>query len=281
MYTVKHAQEEVLIIATGLSDLMVSEWNNKDIVSNSSTTVHKLQGCTVKSLVVEGEVKVTLASLYRKEQDKIDDSIIELEGQKDISSILCSILKILSVLGLPVVQVLKSKLEINNRKYPKVSCQTDTTIQRYTKYTGETGIKKDSDIFLFEDINAMMIPLEGFNTHAMARYNRNKIDFDSHFGSLLQEVTSFATDRNWVSNYTNESIHLSLLSELGELSSVLQWMPQNMTINDITVNQKDGLARELADLTIYLLHLCRTRNVAPVLCGTDVNEGVNHKGIRM
>jgi hypothetical protein len=127
----------------------------------------------------------------------------------------------------------------------------------------------------------MMIPLEGFNTHATARYNRNKIDFDSHFGSLLQEVTSFATNRNRVSNYTNESIHLSLLSELGQLSSVLQWMPQDMTINDITVNQKDGLARELADLTIYLLHLCRTRNVAPVLCGTDVNEGVSHKGIRM
>ncbi len=124
-----------------------------------------------------------------------------------------------------------------------------------------------------------MIPLKGFYTHASALYEGNKIAFDSNFNNLMEQVRSFATERNWISKYTDESIYLSLLSEMGELSSVLQWVPQNMRINDITVHQKDGLARELADVVIYLLHLCRTKNVTPVLSGEDMKKHGNHGGI--
>jgi NTP pyrophosphatase (non-canonical NTP hydrolase) len=233
MTTVKEVQEEVVIIATGLSQLMLP--------SNS-----------------------------RKKQSM---------NSQDISSVLYSVIKVCSVLGLSMVDVLTKKMEINSRKYPKTSCQKDTKVQHYTKYTGETGIKKDSDVPLFQDINAMMIPLEGFYTRVPDLYKQNKIDFDSHFASLMEQVTTFATERKWISNYTNESIYLSLLSELGELSSVLQWVPQNITINEITMHQKDTLARELADVVIYLVHLCRVRNVTPVVADGDVKEGLNHGGI--
>jgi NTP pyrophosphatase (non-canonical NTP hydrolase) len=198
---------------------------------------------------------------------------------EDISTVLYSAIKIWSVLGLSAIQVLTLKLEINSRKYPKKSCQEDKTIQRYTKYAAETGIKEDSDVLLFNDINTMMILPEDFCTGARALYERNKIDFDSHFASLMEQVTTFGTERNWISNYTDESIYLSLLSELGELSSVLQWVPQNTMINDITMHQKDSLARELADVVIYLVHLCRVKNVTPVVSGADVKERVSLRGI--
>jgi NTP pyrophosphatase (non-canonical NTP hydrolase) len=228
MTTVKEVQEEVVIIATGLSQLMLT--------SNS-----------------------------RKKQS-VDP--------QDISSVLYSVIKIWSVLGLSVVDVLTLKMKINSRKYPKTSCQEDRNIQHYT-----TGIKKDSDVPLFQDINTMMIPLEGFYTRLPDLYIKNKIDFDSHFASLIEQVTTFATERKWISSYTNESIYLSLLFELGELSSVLQWVPQNITINEITVHQKDSLARELADVVIYLVHLCRVRNVTPVVADGDGKKGSNHGGI--
>ncbi len=233
MTTVKEVQEEVVIIATGLSQLMLT--------SNS-----------------------------RKKQS-VDP--------QDISSVLYSVIKIWSVLGLSAIQVLTLKLEINSQKYPKKSCQEDKTIQRYTKYAAENGIKKDSNVLLFNDINTMMILPEDFCTGARALYEQNKIDFDSHFASLMEQVTAFATEGNWISNYTDESIYLSLLSELGELSSVLQWVPQNITINEITVHQKDSLARELADVVIYLVHLCRVRNVTPVVADGDGKKGSNHGGI--
>ena len=104
------------------------------------------------------------------------------------------------------------------------------------------------------------------------------MDLDSHFDSLIEQVTTFATERKWNPNYTNESIYLALLSELSELSSVLQ-SPKNITINEITVHQKDSLARELADVVIYLVHLCRVRNVTPVVADEDGKKGSNHGGI--
>jgi dCTP diphosphatase len=234
MITVKETQEEVLTIATGLSQLML---------------------CS--------------------EQSKSKQSL----KANDVSSVLCSVIKIWSVLGLSAIQVLTLKLEINRRKYPKKSCQEDKTIQRYTKYTAETGIKKDSDVLLFTDINSMMILPEDFYIHAPALYERNKIDFDSHFASLMEQVTTFATERNWISNYTHQAIYLSLLSELGELASVLQWVPQNITISNITMHQKDNLARELADVVVYLVHLCRAEDITPVLSGEDMKDRINDGGI--
>jgi hypothetical protein len=244
MTTVKEVQEEVLTIATGLSQLILHSHS------------------------------------WKQNQDS------DTEG---LSSALYSIIKIWSVLGLPAVDVLVSKLAINKRAYPKTSCQEGTTIQDSTKYTAHTGIKKYFDVLLFKDINARMIPLEGFHAYARVLYERNKTDFNSHFASLMQQVTTSATERNWISNYTNESISLSLLSELGQLASVLQWTPQNIMLNNITVHQKNSLARTLADVVIYLVHLCRTRNLTPVLSGEDAKKrtlavqhrDLNHRGIAL
>jgi hypothetical protein len=64
------------------SPIFIMSDSPRTIVSNSSTTCHKLQGCTVKCLVVKdnstvaGDINVTHGSLFKKKQDKMSPPAI-------------------------------------------------------------------------------------------------------------------------------------------------------------------------------------------------------------
>jgi len=75
---------------------------------------------------------------------------------------------------------------------------------------------------------------------------------------LQHRVTDFSKVRGWLRNYDLHTLVCSLFSEMGELVDLIQWKDKlsMKTYNDV----REGLARELADITIYSLHMLRELN---------------------
>jgi hypothetical protein len=194
------------------------------------------------------------------------------QGHNNIlSTALLTIMRMMGGLLVPIVPAIQSKMRINARKYPSSECKKSSAIEHYTKHSGKTGIQKDSDVPLFQDINNIQyVPkhcwfLNGGPSKIQETVNEDQLyygnlrDFDDNFDLLSAQVETFATQRNWIDKYTETSIYMSLLSEIGELSSVIQWSQPQVTLMTLSIQTRDQLARELCDITIYLLHFCRLK----------------------
>jgi hypothetical protein len=195
------------------------------------------------------------------------------KGHTDIlSTALLTVTRMMSGLLVPIVPAIQSKMKINARKYPPAECKKSNTVQHYTQHADKTGIRKDSDVPLFQDINNIQyVPKHSWFVDAGPSksqptvnedqlYYGNLRDFDDNFDLLMAQVEDFATERNWINKYTDMSVYMSLLSEIGELSSVTQWSQPHELLITLSIQKRDQLARELCDIIIYLLHFCRLKH---------------------
>lgn len=74
---------------------------------------------------------------------------------------------------------------------------------------------------------------------------------------LICDVAGFARSRDWIGTYTPKRICMSLIAESGELSANMEWRKELDPISELPRNVKVDIARETADVAIYLLHLAR------------------------
>ena len=79
---------------------------------------------------------------------------------------------------------------------------------------------------------------------------------ETTFEQLVAEVRLFAKNRDWQQFHTPRNLVLALSGEIGELAAEFQW------ISDVEVDEAlkaqakhDHVARELADVFIYLIYL--------------------------
>ena len=89
--------------------------------------------------------------------------------------------------------------------------------------------------------------------------------------ALAQALEKFAADRDWAQFHSPKNMVMALTGEVGELSELFQWMPQEQSrhvANDPRL--AEPLRDELADVLLYLVRL------ASVL-GVDLNEAAAQK----
>ena len=89
--------------------------------------------------------------------------------------------------------------------------------------------------------------------------------------ALALALEKFATDRNWAQFHSPKNLVMALTGEVGELSELFQWLPQEQS-HQVAKDPKlaEPLRDELADVLLYLVRL------ASVL-GVDLNEAAISK----
>ena len=89
--------------------------------------------------------------------------------------------------------------------------------------------------------------------------------------ALALALEKFATDRDWAQFHSPKNLVMALTGEVGELSELFQWMPQEQSHHVAKDPQlAEPLRDELADVLLYLVRL------ASVL-GVDLNEAAISK----
>lgn len=166
--------------------------------------------------------------------------------RKVILHLIYQLFEVASLLSISLVSCIKSKMLINRRKYKKELCLKENgAVRKYTMYGSTTGIYSDGDY------NIILDPVKD------ASIGVQYLEFQNSYKSLQEEVTEFAKERNWLNKYNEQTLCMSLFSELGELSEVLQWEVANKDLKQINEEQVKALACELADIAIYSIHFLR------------------------
>lgn len=91
----------------------------------------------------------------------------------------------------------------------------------------------------------------------------------SDLQALTRAVVDFSVRRGWGSFHNPKNLLLAVVGEVGELAAELQWLTEEEAQN-LTPEQHQRVAAEIADVQIYLLQLCNS-------LGIDVGEAVVEK----
>jgi NTP pyrophosphatase (non-canonical NTP hydrolase) len=150
-----------------------------------------------------------------------------------------------SACGFDLVTVLRRKIAINREKYDPKLCVGRTAIHKYTEDALITGHTKDE--------NRHRAVVKNGDQHSVVA---NELGMDV-FDDLIVQLERFSVERGWNHMYTTRSLLSSVLCELGELAEVFQWTDGSLDLDSVPMDQLNHLASEMADVTIYLLHICR------------------------
>ena len=89
--------------------------------------------------------------------------------------------------------------------------------------------------------------------------------------ALARALEKFATDRDWARFHSPKNLVMALTGEVGELSELFQWMPEEASRHAASDPRlAEPLRDELADVLLYLVRL------ASVL-GVDLDEAARQK----
>lgn len=72
---------------------------------------------------------------------------------------------------------------------------------------------------------------------------------------LQEEVRKFADARNWEEFHTPKNLAMALAVEAAELMEHFQWLTPRQSAA-LPVRERRAVAREIADVLIYLVRLC-------------------------
>ena len=153
------------------------------------------------------------------------------------------IFMITALFGFSIVEILNSKIMINKLKYPIQECLNDRKISKKKKsFTSKK--------------NPVLYTRRIFTTNMDV-----KQAFLAEFPHLIQITNQFGQERGWQDEYTQENLLLSLAAEFGEAAEILQWMDKETKLKDLQEELVNRIAGEIADITIYLLHMCRKLSI--------------------
>lgn len=77
---------------------------------------------------------------------------------------------------------------------------------------------------------------------------------------LKEEIRAFAVKRDWGKFHTPKNLAMALAGEAGELLVEFQWLTPEESTN-LTVEQRQAVELEIADVAIYLIRLADTLNL--------------------
>jgi len=71
---------------------------------------------------------------------------------------------------------------------------------------------------------------------------------------LNRKLLAFARERDWEQFHSPKNLAMALAGETGELLEHFQWLTQQQSY-DLSLDRKDEVALEMADIFIYLIRL--------------------------
>ncbi len=71
---------------------------------------------------------------------------------------------------------------------------------------------------------------------------------------LSDQLAEFAKVRDWEQFHSPKNISMALAGEVGELLEHFQWLTETQS-HDLSMEKKEAVALEMADILIYLLRL--------------------------
>ena len=137
-------------------------------------------------------------------------------GDKDVAKtmgkVLLKLLELSHALDLKLVSLIRTKMALNNKKYPASLCRGKAG--KYTKYSAVTGITKDAGQSTL-DVNAD-------NDNNSDNYNETETvqDFLASLEQVTVDLDDFATERLWYRYHKPRNLLLALLGELGEVRAL-------------------------------------------------------------
>ena len=75
-----------------------------------------------------------------------------------------------------------------------------------------------------------------------------------------QQLSTFASDRDWEQFHTPKNLTMALSVEVSELVEIFQWLTPEQSSN-LSDEQMKATEEEVADVAIYLLRLCDVLNI--------------------
>jgi NTP pyrophosphatase (non-canonical NTP hydrolase) len=175
----------------------------------------------------------------------------EYSNHKSAIDSLCKCLfDIATLLHINIIRASKEKLSINENKYPIEHCYR--TVRKYTEYSSITDITKT---------HGQSISANVYFDPTTDKENINYNYFHSQLPFVKQKALDFTKDRNWVSYDTPNNLVLALNSELAELCEIFQWINDDKPTYNISDDQWNKAAQEIADVLIYTLKLDRAMTV--------------------
>src|SRR5436309_3564010 len=87
---------------------------------------------------------------------------------------------------------------------------------------------------------------------------------NAELGALIEKIRAFTNARDWSQFHSPKNLVSALCVESAELLENFQWLTeeQSRRLND---EQKNKIAMEVADVFIYLLQVCDSLNIDPML----------------
>lgn len=80
---------------------------------------------------------------------------------------------------------------------------------------------------------------------------------------LQAQIVDFARRRDWERFHSPKNLAMALAGEAGELLEHFQWLTQAQS-HELSPEQRDAVALELADILIYLLRCAQVLNIDPL-----------------
>ncbi len=80
---------------------------------------------------------------------------------------------------------------------------------------------------------------------------------------LTAVIRDFSVARDWEQFQDPKSLMLALMGEVGELSELMQWIPQDQVVAEFSSPERsERIGDEIADVMIYLIRLADVLGVA-------------------
>ena len=223
-----------------------------DVINgNQKIKCRKPSGSLLQSLV--SDVELALVKLSRS----IVGLVSVLFGSGDelanvdesVRKCIALLIEVSVMLQVPLHVLVHQKMKVNRVKYNAAICRGRRGIVKYTKDTGETGF---IEVLAFREVVGAM---------GVFAVNDARVWFDTESPALIEEITCFARERGWTKAYTDRSLSLYLLEELGELAEAVNRLSSSRPLQSLPSESFDALCSEVADIAVYLLHTCREYNI--------------------
>lgn len=83
-----------------------------------------------------------------------------------------------------------------------------------------------------------------------------------HFSDIAEALDEFASAREWQQHHLPRSVMLAMVKEVGELTELLQWVPDGDVEEWLKAeSNRDKVAEEVADIFIYLHYFARAAQI--------------------
>jgi hypothetical protein len=165
------------------------------------------------------------------------------------SNIVELIVKVADELKINVLEAVRGKMILNDKKYPVRLCNGN--IQKYTNYSGVTRIDECMGQTIV-DWADNKIELTGGRNDIWGLYSECEL--------LTKAAIEFSRQRGFEKYESLQNLVIALTGEIAELNDIFLWKDSHSSEVIITDDEWDRAVQEIADVLIYYLKIRERSN---------------------